>query len=550
MTPLKSNSLRWVWLGAVAVVALGAVGSAAGAEELLAPDRPIAQVIDHYVDLKLQKAKIAPAPPADPATFVRRLYLDLAGRIPTPAEARDFVNSTDPQRQEKLIRELLAAPEFIRHNATEFDAFLRNDNADGGSVRGYLLKAFQENRPWDRMFRELVGAAETPDPAKPDQYVTKRLKDRDALTRDISSVFFGLNISCAQCHRHPYIKSLTQDYFFGMREFFATSYEFQGNLLDRKFTKPAEFKAKDGKTQPVSMMFLDGKTVAMERETVPDLAKAIAEESKLIEQFSKNYAKAKELPPSATFRPRVKLAELGLAAESRDMFARAMVNRLWHRFHGYGLVMRVDQMHANNTPSHPELLQWLTRDFVEHKYDLKRLIGGLVASRTYARSSQWKDDERPAPELFAVAVLRPLTPAQWAMSFSLANNPALIKPEKTLELREKSLAAAESQSKGLEALIEYPREDMQIPITESMKLSNDPAILKSMGGPLLATLMKSKDHRQQIEESTWAVLSRAPAVEDYELFEAYLEKRKDRPAAGLQQMIWTLINSPEFRFNH
>ena len=526
------------------------IAPSAHADEPLPPDRPIAEVIDHYLDLKLKTAKVAPAPQATDATLVRRLYLDLAGRIPAAVEARDYLKATDSQKRTKLIEELLASPEFVRHNAIEFDVFLRNDNTEAGSVRGYLLKAFQDNRPWDQMFRDLLGAAEKPDPAKPEQYVTKRLKDRDSLTRDISSVFFGLNISCAQCHRHPYIKSLTQDYFFGMREFFASSYEFQGNLLDRRFTKPSEFKAKDGKVQPVKLMFLNGKTVDREKGLATDLAKAIQEESKEIEKLAKAYAKTKELPPPATFRPRSKLAELALAPENRDLFAQAIVNRLWYRFYGYGLVMRTDQMHANNPASHPELLQWLTRDFIAHQYDLKRLIGGLVSSKAYARSSQWDDKEAPAPQLFAVATIRPLTPQQWAMSFSVANNPSFFKPGLSRDMREKSLAAIETQSKGLENLIEYPREDMQIPITESLKLSNDAAILKSVGGQLLPVLMKSKDRKQQIEESVWAVLSRPPTPDDYDLFDSYLEKRKDRPTAGLQQMLWALINSPEFRFNH
>ncbi len=550
MNPMKTISTRLVCLWAVALVALVAVAGASRGQEILAPDRPIAEVIDHYLDLKLKTAKVAPAPQATDATIVRRLYLDLAGRIPTAGEARDYVNSTDPQKRVKLIQELVAAPEFIRHNATEFDVFLRNDNTEAGSVRGYLLTAFKDNRPWDQMFRDLLGVAEKPDPAKPEQYVTKRLKDRDSLTRDISSVFFGLNISCAQCHRHPYIKTLTQDYFFGMREFFASSYEFQGNLLDRRFVKPSEFKAKDGKVQPVRLMFLNGKTVEREKVLAADLAKAIQEESKEIEKLAKAYAKTKELPLPATFRPRSKLAELALAPENRDMFAQAIVNRLWYRFYGYGLVMRTDQMHANNPASHPELLQWLTHDFIVHQYDLKRLIGGLVTSKAYARSSQWSDKEAPAPQLFAVATIRPLTPSQWAMSFAVANNPSLIKQGLSRELREKSLAAIETQSKGLENLLEYPREDMQIPITESLKLSNDAAILKSVGGQLLPVLMKSKDRNQQIEESVWAVLSRPPTPDDYDLFDSYLEKRKDRPAAGLQQMLWALINSPEFRFNH
>ena len=537
--------MRTAILAAVLVATFGAHGLA---DDLLPADRPIPEVIDRLIDLKLKADKVTAAPPADDATFVRRLYLDLAGRIPTPPEAREYLDSKDPQKRTKLIEELAASPEFIRHNATEFDFALRNDNPDGGSVRNYLLAALKENRPWDQMFRDLMGVSETPHVSKPEQFIVKRLKDRDVLARDISSVFFGLNISCVQCHRHPYIETLTQDYFFGMREFFVSSYEYQGTLLDRKFVKPGEFKAKNGKMHPVKMMFLDGKAIERPVEPAEDLAKAIQEESKTIEKMTKD--KSKELPPQPTFRARAKLVDIALDSENRNRFARALVNRLWHRFYGHGLVMRIDQMHANNAPSHPELLAWLARDFIDHKYDIKRLIVGLVSSNAYARSSQWKGDSSPAAELFAVASIRPLTPGQWGASFNLANNPSRIGRSMSFEAREKAVVELEAAGKGAESFIEYPRDDSPISINESMRLSNDAGLQKSIGAQLVPMLKKSKDRKSQIEEAAWIVLTRPATVAELELFDSYLERRKDRPDAGLQQMIWALINSPEFRFNH
>ncbi len=532
---------------AIAVGFVNTVG--ARADELLPSNRSIGEAIDHYIDAKLKKAKIVPAPPADDATLVRRLFLDLAGRIPTAVEAQAFISSKDPQKQQKLINELALYPEFIRHNATEFDVFLRNENPDGGSVRPYLLAAFQENRPWDQMFRALIGAGEKAHPAKPEQYVLKRLKDRDVLARDVSSVFFGLNISCAQCHRHPYVNTLTQDYFYGMREFFASSYDFKGNLLDRKYVKPGEFKAKTGKMQPVSLMFLDGKQVQRPKDelAVADLTKAIQEESKLIEKLGKE--KSKELPAQPTFRARAKLAEIGLSMENRDRFAKALVNRLWYRFYGHGLVMRVDQLHANNAPSHPELLDWLARDFIENKYDIKRLIVGLVSSNAYARTSQWNGKSPPTPDHFAVAAVRPLTPGQWGASFHIVANSALFGPDQSFAGREKAATALENAGKEAEKFIEYPRDESPISASESMRLSNDAGIQKSVAGRTPA-LLKLKDRKSQISESVWTVLSRPPTDSEVELFDKYLERRKDRPEAGLQQMIWALVNSPEFRFNH
>src|SRR5262249_28269551 len=130
-----------------------------------------------------------------------------------------------------------------------------------------------------------------------------------------------------------------------------------------------------------------------------------------------------ESPPAPPkFSLRAKLVELALAPEQREFFARAIVNRTWHRLFGRGLVMPLDQMHSANPASHPELLQWLARDVVEHGYDLRRLIRGLVLSQAYARSSRWEGEEIPQDKFFAVAQIRALTPMQMAMGLRLAGS--------------------------------------------------------------------------------------------------------------------------------
>ena len=154
-----------------------------------------------------------------------------------------------------------------------------------------------------RCFRDLLGAAATtPIPPNPENFVLKRLKDADALTRDVTSVFFGLNIACAQCHRHPEIKSLTQDYFFGMKAFFSYSYDFQGQLLERQFVKLADFKAKNGETRKAALLFLSGTKVDIDSLPDGDLNKAMQEESKVIQEAAKTYAKSKNYcrrPPNS-----------------------------------------------------------------------------------------------------------------------------------------------------------------------------------------------------------------------------------------------------------
>src|SRR5262249_1009471 len=156
--------------------------------ELLPPDRPLPDVIDHYIDAKLKQAAVQPAPLADDATIVRRLFLDLIGRIPTMAEAQAYVGSKDPSKRAELIGRLLASPEYVCHAANEFDVLLRGVDSTGPSVRPYLLATLAENRPWDQMFRELLGVQ--PAQLQPEQFILQRLKDSDMLTRDVSSVFF------------------------------------------------------------------------------------------------------------------------------------------------------------------------------------------------------------------------------------------------------------------------------------------------------------------------------------------------------------------------
>src|SRR3954452_21536450 len=147
-------------------------------------DRPIAEVVDQYVDAKLARAGVKAAPEADDATLVRRLTLDLAGRVPTSAEVRAYVESTDPDKRAGLVDRLMAAPGFARSQADAFDAMLMTGVK--GSLRDYLARALGEGRPWDLVFRELL-AADEPDEGRKGaaEFLKPRAKDLDLLTSDV-----------------------------------------------------------------------------------------------------------------------------------------------------------------------------------------------------------------------------------------------------------------------------------------------------------------------------------------------------------------------------
>src|SRR5262249_3699261 len=174
-------------------------------------------------------------------------------------------------------------------------------------------------------------------------------KDVDRLTNDVSVLFFGINVSCAQCHDHPLVNAWKQDHYYGMKSFFARSYEAGQFLGEREYAK-VEFKTTKNETKTAKLMFLTGKTI-----DDPPLKLAPAELKTLEDKAKPNKGggankggNTTKQPPAPSFSARAALANLVLENEQRDFFGRAIVNRLWFRFHGHGLVMPLDQMHSEN----------------------------------------------------------------------------------------------------------------------------------------------------------------------------------------------------------
>jgi hypothetical protein len=214
--------------------------------------------------------------------------------------------------------------------------------------------------------------------------------------------------------------------------------------------------------------------------------------------------------------------------------------------------MPLDQMHSANPPSHPELLQWLARDLVEHGYDLRRLTRGLVLSNAYARSSRWEGKETPPPELFAVARTRPLTPMQLAVALRLAStDPRTLNGD--MAGVEKRLDSLEKSAERIAALFPQPGDNFQVGVGEAMLFSNNDGLLKELltgPGTLPARLKELPDAKARADAAVWMVLSRPPQPEEVRALSEYLARRQDRLEAACQQVVWALLTSAEFRFNH
>lgn len=521
----------------------------ASAADLPSPGLPVERVIDQLVDAQITAAGVTPAPQADDATTVRRLTLDLVGRIPTLREVEDYVRSTDPDKRAKLVDRLMASPGFARHQAALFDVMFNPDgNRRGGdALRQYFVAAMKENKPWDRVFRELMLPNETDAKTKgAADFLKTRLTDADRLTNDVSVAFFGVNVSCAQCHDHPLVKDWTQDHFYGMKSFLARTFDNGGFLAERGFGS-IKFKPNKGAERTARMMFLTGAKIEEPKEP------SAAEMKKEKEALDKAKA-GKTAPPRPAFSARAELVEVSLRKGNSDFFAKSIVNRMWHRFFGLGLVTPLDQMHSENPPSHPVLLAWLARDTAEHGYDLRRLIRGLVMSKAYSRGSRVDSEAVPDPRLFAVARLKPLTPMQLATSLKIAaTDPASFEKKKPDDF-EKQIEQAENAARGFASLIAQPTDNFQIGVGEALLFSNGDRVIREFltdgGGTLLGRLKATKDAKTAVELMVKTAYGRAPSGEETAALTAYILKRADRPAEAYRQVLWALVTSPEFRFNY
>ena len=212
---------------------------------------------------------------------------------------------------------------------------------------------------------------------------------------------------------------------------------------------------------------------------------------------------------------------------------------------GLGLVMPLDQMHSENPASHPQLLDWLAADMAEHGYDLRRLVRGIVLSNTYARSSRQPEKDAPDEKLFAVARVRPLTPAQMGASLKIASiDPATLKGDRI---------DAVARSGGLESFFPPLVDNFQVGVAEAMLFANNEKLEKELftGSDSLAVrLAKEPTSAKRAELAVRTVLARPATSDEIEAIGSYLDRRTDRAEAANRQVVWALLATSEFRFNH
>lgn len=317
---------------------------------------------------------------ASDAEFVRRIYLDLTGSIPSSQQARDFIADVREDKRERLIDELLASPRYAKHLAVTFDVMWMERRGDKyvptADWRNYLTESFAANKPYNKLVSEVLAADGTDEKIRPaSKFILDRDVDPNVVTRDIGRMFFGVDLQCAQCHDHPNIDTYYQADYYGLFAFVNRS-----TLFTDKDKKSFIAEKADGEADYSS---------AFTKEKATSLPRLVNEyevfEKKLPESQQYVVRPAENVKSVPTMSRRTVLAEL-VGQGKNEAFQRNIVNRLWAHMMGKGLVHPVDLHHESNLGVHPVLLRELAQYFRDSNFDIRNFIRELALSRTYQRS--------------------------------------------------------------------------------------------------------------------------------------------------------------------
>jgi hypothetical protein len=474
--------------------------------------------IDQCIDEQLAAAKVTAAPLSDDAEFLRRVYLDIAGRIPTVSEVRSFLNDSSPDKRRQLVDRLLDSPRYPIHFARRWRAVWlppANNNLailfQQTGFENWLRVELVDDVSYSRLVSRLLALPTTGvisrfndvvfftdgSPSSSAFYGSRQL-DRDEIAAAVARTMLGVRIECAQCHDHPF-DVWRKDQFHSFAALFDGVSRLGQNLKRTSEAKP---------------VFLDGTT-----------------------------------PPSNSKDGHLTDVTAWMTAPENKYFSRAAVNRVWSDFFGVGIVEPVDDFSDHNPPSHPRLLEGLSSEFVAHQYDLKFLIRSVVASRAYQRTSR-NIAGLSDPRLFAHGNIRSLTAEQlWDNLEQLTS----ISPQRAPEMLIRNPGSQLSEFKRLFSAEAASTGDHSTTILQALALMNGQIVTEATTftrGALLSAIVEypGLTIEEKIETLYLSTVSRRPLP--HELARSTTYATEGSNTALLSDLLWALINSSEFVTNH
>lgn len=329
----------------------------------------------------------------DDLTFLRRVALDLTGRVPSIVESREFLSDESPDKRSRAVDRLMSSPDFFRHLAVVFDVMLMERRGDkhvkSVEFRAWLQEFFQQNKPYNELVHTLLSADGTDEKQRAaSAFFLERDVEPNLLTREIGRMFLGIDLQCAQCHDHPLIDDYHQTDYFGTFAFVNQLTAFQPDtkkpaLIGETVSGQSEYKSVFTEREAVTSPRLPGEVEIIEPVF------AIGDEYSI--------RPAKTVRPIPKFSRKDKLAEL-ISSGQNPLFRRNIANRLWAMMMGRGLVHPVDQHHSENPATNPALLDLLGDEFAESNFSVPTLLREIALSQTYQRSWQLPVDLSPSSE--------------------------------------------------------------------------------------------------------------------------------------------------------
>lgn len=488
-------------------------------------------LVDTFVFNKLKQLGMPPSELCSDATFLRRVTLDLTGRLPTIEEARTFLADTASTKHDELVDRLLSSADYATYFAKKWSAILRNRRPSAGhtfssfAFHDWLRASFHTNKPYDQLVREIVAATGTVESNPPVAWL-REVSTTEARLEDVAQLFLGQRIQCAKCHHHPYEKWSEEDYY-KMAAFFSKVATKEGPRPEEPFyySRHGNATAKHPRTgavlQPAG---LSAETAALTPEDDPRQA--------LVDW---------------------------MVAEDNPFFARSLVNRYWKHFFATGIVEPEDDMRATNPATNPELLEALAKRFADSGYDLRELLRTICTSTTYRLASDGNEHNifesnsysRFYPKRLQAEVLldaiNVVTESQTAFAGVPAGTRAVALPDTGFASyfldvfgEPDSTTACECERSG------------DATLAQTLHLLNSTEVqdkLKHDEGRA-AKLATATDDEANLADVYLTMFSRPPTNDEVAIARDYLASKSDDRRAAYEDLLWALINSKEFLFNH
>jgi mono/diheme cytochrome c family protein len=509
-------------------------------------DTPAANYIDEQVFSKLRTMRITPSKPCTDTEFLRRAYLDLLGLLPTADEARASVADTSPDKRARLIDHLLDRPEYADHWTLKWSDLLKNEERtlDRKGVQNFhrwIRQSVATNKPLDQFAREILSARGSTYAQPAANYYRA---NRDPVTRGeaTAQLFLGIRLQCAQCHNHPFDR-WTQDDYYGWADVFArVNYKILENRRTDENDKhefvgeQIVYESRDGDVKDPR---------GADRAVKPRLlgtSKPLADDTSRLDALA-----------------------AWVTSPGNPYFAKAQVNRIWFHLMGRGIVDPIDDFRPTNPPSHPQLLDALAKDFVDHHYDVKHLIRTIMNSRTYALASEPNPTNAADETNYSHALPRRLTAEQLldaqhqvtGVPTEFAGYPRGMRAGEMPGVRiARSRGSRPTQAdmflvtfgKPARQLVCECERSTDATLGQTFQLISGPEIAKMLSAPdnRLAQLLDSNRPADQlVDDLYWSALSRPPTEDERNIMTAHV---RSAPSArkGLEDVTWALLNSKEF----